>query len=50
MKRMSIALFSSLLLPFLAVTGHAAVSINGAGSTFAEPLYTRWMSDFSKAN
>ena len=50
MKRLSTALFSSLLLPLLAVTGHAAVNINGAGSTFAEPLYTRWMSDFTKTN
>ena len=28
----------------------AAVNINGAGSTFAEPLYTRWMSDFGKTD
>lgn len=26
----------------------AAVTVNGAGSTFAEPLYTRWISEFAK--
>lgn len=26
----------------------AAISINGAGSTFAEPLYTKWMTDFGQ--
>lgn len=28
----------------------AAVSINGSGSTFAEPVYTRWFSDYQKTN
>lgn len=28
--------------------GQAAVTINGAGSTFAEPIYSRWFSDFQK--
>ncbi len=26
----------------------AAVSINGSGSTFAEPVYSRWISDYQK--
>ena len=28
----------------------AALTINGSGSTFAEPVYTRWFSDFQKKN
>lgn len=28
----------------------AAVSINGSGSTFAEPVYTRWFTDYQKKN
>ncbi len=31
-------------------TAHAAVSINGSGSTFAEPVYTRWFSDYQKVH
>lgn len=31
-------------------TSFAALSINGSGSTFAEPIYTRWFSDFQKKN
>lgn len=27
-----------------------AASINGSGSTFAEPVYTKWFSDYQKAN
>lgn len=27
---------------------NAAVSINGSGSTFAEPIYSRWISDYQK--
>lgn len=27
-----------------------AVNINGAGSTFAEPIYSKWMSEFQKKN
>ncbi len=26
----------------------AAIAINGSGSTFAEPIYTRWFSDYQK--
>ncbi|MGZ3726390.1 MAG: phosphate ABC transporter substrate-binding protein PstS [Pseudobdellovibrio sp.] len=28
----------------------AAVSINGSGSTFAEPVYTRWFADYQKTH
>lgn len=35
-------------LIFLASATQAAVSINGSGSTFAEPIYTRWFSDYQK--
>jgi phosphate transport system substrate-binding protein len=39
-------LLSALL--FFATSPAWAVSINGAGSTFAEPVYTRWFADFQK--
>lgn len=41
-----------MLVLALLVTGNlfAALSINGSGSTFAEPLYTRWFSDYQKTN
>lgn len=35
---------------FVSATSQAAVTINGSGSTFAEPIYTRWFSDFQKKN
>ncbi len=35
---------------FLAAASQAAVSINGSGSTFAEPIYTKWFSDYQKKN
>ena len=37
-------------LLFCSSTSFAALTINGSGSTFAEPLYTRWFSDFQKMN
>jgi len=43
----------SLLLTtvlFVSATSQAALTINGSGSTFAEPIYTRWFSDFQKKN
>lgn len=37
------------LVAFLSATSiYAAVSINGSGSTFAEPVYTKWFSDYQK--
>lgn len=43
----------SILAGFIFSFGlaHAApVSVNGAGSTFAEPVYTRWMADYQKVD
>ncbi len=37
-------------LVFIAGPTFAALTINGSGSTFAEPVYTRWFSDFQKKN
>lgn len=34
----------------LSATSFAAPTINGSGSTFAEPLYTKWISEFQKKN
>lgn len=45
MKRFGTFVLSALF----SISAMAAVNINGAGSTFAEPLYTRWMSDFEKS-
>ena len=40
---------SILLAVVLAsATSQAALTINGSGSTFAEPIYTRWFSDYQK--
>lgn len=36
------------VLTLLPQFANAVVSINGAGSTFAEPLYTKWMTDFGQ--
>jgi len=47
MHRFLITLLTVLGL-FSSINASAAPSINGAGSTFAEPIYTRWMSDFQK--
>lgn len=41
-------LLSALLL--CADQSFAAISINGSGSTFAEPVYTKWFADFQKKN
>lgn len=30
------------------MAANAAIGVNGAGSTFAEPIYSRWISDFQK--
>ena len=43
----------SLLLSvlfFCSVKSTAAVTINGSGSTFAEPVYTKWFAEFKKTN
>lgn len=41
-------LLASLLLT--ASSAFGAVSVNASGSTFAEPLYTKWFSEYKKAN
>lgn len=41
----------TFLASFLSVLSMAsAASVNGAGSTFAEPIYSKWMSEFQKKN
>ncbi len=37
-----------LTLTLISTTVFSAITINGSGSTFAEPVYTRWFSDFQK--
>jgi phosphate transport system substrate-binding protein len=38
-----------LSILFSASTGFAAVSVNASGSTFAEPLYSKWFSEYKKS-
>jgi len=45
---MKALIFAGWLFAFTTSAAHAAVAVNGAGSTFAEPIYSRWMSDFQK--
>lgn len=40
--------FVSALCALMTSSAQAAVAVNGAGSTFAEPVYSRWISDFQK--
>jgi len=37
-------------LVMCASIAYSAISINGSGSTFAEPIYTKWFSDYQKKN
>ena len=52
-KYVELPMFLSSLLAFglmmiMAISAKAAVSINGAGATFPEPIYTKWFSDYAK--
>jgi phosphate transport system substrate-binding protein len=43
-------LFTVLTAFFLALPASAATQVHGAGSSFIAPLFTKWISEFSKAN
>lgn len=42
-------LLGSLLTLAFAVSASAATLVNGAGSTFAEPVYTKWFGEYQKS-
>lgn len=48
MKLFFHGVLAAVCLNVLSLSAGAAVTVNGSGSTFAEPIYTRWISDFQK--
>src|SRR5438105_903020 len=43
------SIFSALLIAALSVTaGAQTITINGAGATFPNPIYTKWFSEYNK--
>ncbi len=48
MNRLKVLVFGLVLM--IGQVALADVLINGAGSTFAAPLYNRWASEFKKVN
>lgn len=48
--RQSLPLLALAISVLVSISVSAGAAINGAGSTFAEPVYTRWMADFQKTD
>ncbi|MGC8705716.1 MAG: substrate-binding domain-containing protein, partial [Desulfurella sp.] len=48
-KLLLLGVFALSSLAFSATRSYAGFSINGAGSTFAYPVYTKWAYEFERA-
>lgn len=50
MKRIALSLAAVLLSALVSPAAHAQITLNGAGATFPNPIYTKWFSEYQKVD